>query len=204
MKILLLSWCTFLLLSCQPETNKYEVIAELGQVAPSFNLVGHDGKEYNLEKYRGKLVVLEWLNHGCPFVKKHYNSGNMQKLQEKYTGQDVVWLSIISSAEGNQGYVSIEEAASEKTEKNSKATAVLLDPTGKTGQLYGAKTTPHMFVLDKEGKIVYQGAIDDKPSTQLSDINGARNYVAEALDALSEGRNIAVANTKAYGCSVKY
>lgn len=172
--------------------------------APKFNLKAEDGKFYGLEKYQGKTIVLEWLNHGCPFVRKHYDSGNMQAIQQKYTDQGVVWLSIVSSAEGKQGHVDASGAFREKQQYSSKATHILLDPNGEVGRKYGAKTTPHMFIIDEQGKVVYQGAIDSIPSADKDDIAKAQSYVAMALDEKLAGQEIKIAETKAYGCSVKY
>lgn len=172
--------------------------------APSFTLKNHLNKSISLDDFKGKVVVLEWLNHGCPFVKKHYSSENMQKHQDKYTGKGVVWLSIISSAPGKQGHVDAEEAKSEMKDKKSKASMVLLDPTGDVGKKYSAKTTPHMYVINKEGVVVYEGAIDSISSTDESDIAEAENYVAQALDNVLEGKEVKIKKTKPYGCSVKY
>lgn len=177
---------------------------ESGSPAPDFKLEGVSGKPVSLSSLKGKIVVLEWLNHGCPFVKKHYGSQNMQTLQRKYTKEGVVWLSIISSAEGKQGYVTAGEGLKEKTEQQSVATDVLLDSKGTVGQLYGAKTTPHMYVIAKDGTLAYQGAIDDKADTEQASVKGARNYVAEAVDSLMAGKKVSVPSTKAYGCGVKY
>lgn len=183
-----------------------------GDAAPNFSAKGADGKTYSLGEFKGKkIVVLEWMNHGCPFVKKHYNPDhrNMQKLQEKYAkNPDVVWFSIVSSAEGKQGFVSAADAQKELKEYGAAPTAVLLDAKGEVGKLFDAKTTPHMFVIGKDGKVVYQGAIDDKPTTETADIDGAKNYVATALDHLLDPElaktPLAVSTTKPYGCSVKY
>lgn len=177
---------------------------DIGNSAPDFALQAASGKSVKLSDYQGKTVVLEWLNHGCPFVRKHYDSNNMQALQKKYTDKGVIWLSIISSAEGKQGHVNAKEAAKEKGSNNSSATDILLDPTGKIGTMYEAKTTPHMYVVNSNRVLVYQGAIDDKPSTNTEDVKGATNYVAAALDATLAGKKIAMAQTKSYGCSVKY
>lgn len=177
---------------------------EIGDSAPSFSLKAEDGKYYGLDKYKGKVIVLEWLNHGCPFVRKYYDSGNMQSLQQKYTEQGVVWLSIVSSAEGKQGHVDASGAFREKQENSSKATHILLDPTGEAGQKYAAKTTPHMYVIDEQGKLIYQGAIDSIPSTDKDDIAKAQSYISLALDAKLSGEEIKITDTKAYGCSVKY
>lgn len=177
---------------------------ESGSPAPDFSLEGVSGKKVSLSSLKGKIVVLEWLNHGCPFVRKHYDSQNMQSLQRKYTKEGVVWFSVISSAEGKQGYVTPGEGLAEKTKNQSVATDVLLDPKGMVGQLYGAKTTPHMFVIAKDGTLAYQGAIDNRPDTETESVKVATNYVAQALDSLMAGKKIAVPKTKAYGCSVKY
>lgn len=177
-----------------------------GDVAPDFSLPGTNpkSKEVKLSDFKGKIVVLEWLNHGCPFVRKHYDSGNMQLLQKKYTEKNVIWLSVVSSAEGKQGHVDTNGAIKEKTENKSSATDILLDPKGVVGNLYGAKTTPHMFIIDQTGKLVYQGAIDDKADTDKNSIPSAKNYVAQALDQLMAGQKIVAHTTKSYGCSVKY
>lgn len=177
-----------------------------GEKAPDFTLKGLSPKaaDVSLSDFKGKVVILEWLNHGCPFVRKHYDSGNMQALQKKYTGQDIVWFSIISSAKGKQGYVSKDEAIKEKKENKSLATDVLLDPTGKVGQLYGAKTTPHIYIIDKSGNLVYQGAIDDSPDTDKNSIASAKNYIESGIEELNAGKKITAHTTKAYGCAVKY
>jgi peroxiredoxin len=177
---------------------------ETGKPAPDFTATNSEGKEVKLADYKGKLVVLEWMNHGCPFVKKHYEGKNMQTLQSTYTGKGVVWLSVISSSEGNQGFVTPAEAEADRKIFDAHSSAVILDKSGKLGKLYGAQTTPHMFVIDKKGVLAYQGAIDDKPSADKDSLKGAKNYVAEALDAEMAGRAPAIAQTKSYGCSVKY
>ncbi len=177
---------------------------ETGKAAPDFTLPSSSNNEVKLSDLKGKIVVLEWLNHGCPFVQKHYGSGNMQALQKKYTAKEVVWLSVISSAPGKQGYVNAAGAKKEMAATKSAATNILLDPEGKVGTLYAAKTTPHMYVIDKAGVLVYQGAIDDKPDTDQASIKGAKNYVAEALDLVLEGKKVAHGTTKSYGCGVKY
>lgn len=177
-----------------------------GEMAPDFTLSGTNPKmkEIKLSDFKGKLVVLEWLNHGCPFVRKHYDSGNMQGLQKKYTEKNVIWLSIISSAEGKQGHVDTAGSIKDKNDNKSSATDILLDPTGKVGQLYGAKTTPHMYIIDKDGKLAYQGAIDDKADMDKASIPSAKNYVAVALDELMSGKKVTAHTTKSYGCGVKY
>jgi peroxiredoxin len=176
----------------------------INEPAPEFTLSGADGESHKLSDYRGKVVVLEWLNHDCPFVKKHYGTDNMQALQRKYTDAGVVWLSINSSAAGKQGHLTAEQATKVTAEKNAAPSAVLLDADGKVGQLYGARTTPHMFVIDPEGKLVYNGAIDDKPTPEPADVKGAKNFVAAAIDATVAGKKPEVQAMKPYGCSVKY
>lgn len=177
-----------------------------GEPAPGFTLKGLNPKlqDISLSDFKGKIVVLEWLNHGCPFVRKHYDTGNIQGLQKKFTGQNVIWLSVVSSAPGKQGHVDTKGAIKEKTSNKSVATDVLLDPDGKVGKLYGAKTTPHMFIIDKEGILVYQGAMDDKADTDKDSIPSAKNYVATALDEVINGKKVTAHTTKSYGCSVKY
>ncbi len=178
--------------------------AEPGEAAPEFTLTDSKGTSHKLSDFRGKFVVLEWLNHECPFVKKHYSSGNMQKLQQEYTAKGVVWLSIISSAPGKQGHRTGPQAEADTKDKNAAPTAVLLDPSGEVGKKYDAKTTPEMFVLDKEGKILYAGAIDSIKSTDSADIAKAENHVRQALDAALAGQPVPTPKTKPYGCSVKY
>ena len=176
----------------------------VGTTAPDFSLTDSKGKTQTVSQYKGKYVVLEWFNPDCPFVKKHYGSGNMQKLQEEFTGKGVVWLSIDSSAPGLEGNLTAEQAEKKIAEWKTKQTALVLDPDGKAGRSYGAKNTPHMFVINPEGKIVYEGAIDSKPSSNPSDISGATNYVKVALEESMGGKTVSNANTKPYGCSVKY
>jgi peroxiredoxin len=172
--------------------------------APAFTLTDTNGTEHSLSDFEGKVVVLEWFNHGCPFVKKFYDKGNMQDLQKTYTDKGVVWLAIISSAEGKQGYDSAEGHNKTAKEKGTNATAILIDADGKVGKAYDAKTTPHMYVIDTEGNLVYQGAIDDKRSTNPADIPDSKNYVAAALDSVLAGEAVEVSTTTAYGCGVKY
>ena len=177
---------------------------EPGEAAPEFTLTDSKGTSHNLSDFRGKLVVLEWLNHECPFVKKHYSGGDMQKLQKEYIDKGVVWLSIISSAPGKQGHRTGPQADADTKDKNASPTAVLLDPAGTVGQKYGAKTTPEMFVIDQEGKVIYAGAIDSIKSTDSADIAKAENHVRQALDAALAGKPVPTAKTAPYGCSVKY
>jgi peroxiredoxin len=176
----------------------------IGQKAPAFTAVDSNGVKRSLGDYKGRIVVLEWTNNGCPYVRKHYGSGNMQKVQADLTGQGAVWLSIISSAPGKQGFVDGAGANQLTTERNAHPTAVLLDPAGKVGHAYEAHTTPHMFVIDQQGVLRYMGAIDDQPTTDPSSIATARNYVREAFAAVSAGKPVEVTATDSYGCSVKY
>jgi peroxiredoxin len=177
---------------------------QTGQPAPEFSLTDSNGKSHKLSDFKGKFVVLEWLNHGCPFVVKHYGSGNMQKLQKEYTGKDVVWLSIASSAPGKQGHMSPEDTNKTKEEKGSAASAVLLDEDGTVGRLYDAKVTPELYVIDPEGVLIYMGAIDDKKSVDAADVAGAKNYVKQALDEAMAGKAVSEPVTAAYGCGIKY
>jgi peroxiredoxin len=177
---------------------------ESGKPAPDFKLAGADGKTYELKQFKGKTVVLEWFNHGCPFVKKFYDTKTMQDLQKKYTGKGVVWLSIVSSAPGKQGHETAENHRKIATEKGTQSTAILIDEKGEVGRLYGAKTTPHMFVVDSKGVLAYQGAMDDQPTPDTDELATAKNYVVAALDALLAKKPVEMASTKPYGCSVKY
>ena len=177
---------------------------ETGQPAPDFTLTDTKGATHTLSQHKGQYVVLEWLNHDCPFVKKHYNSGNMQALQKEYTGKGIVWISINSSAEGKEGYSTPDIADALTKEKNAAPTAVLLDKDGNVGKQYGAQTTPHMYVINPEGILIYQGAIDSKASADPNDIPSSTNYVKAALDQSMGGQQVAEASTKSYGCSVKY
>jgi peroxiredoxin len=181
-----------------------EAAVKVGESAPAFSLPGEDGKMHALDDYRGKTVVLEWTNDGCPFVKKQYSSGNMQSLQKQYTAKDVVWLSIVSSAPGKQGAIDAAQAATLTTARQAAPTHVLLDPKGTVGRLYEAKTTPHLFVIDKTGQLAYDGAIDSIPSADPEDIPQATPYVKNALDEVLAGKPVTVATTKPYGCSIKY
>jgi len=177
---------------------------EIGKPAPEFTLTDSTGTPHNLSDFKGKFVVLEWLNHGCPFVKKHYDSGNMQKLQKKYTGKDVVWLSIVSSAPGKQGHMTPEDTNKTKKEKGAAPTAILLDEDGTVGRLYEAKVTPELFIINPEGTLIYKGGIDDKKSVDQADIATSTNFVAQALDEALAGKPVSMAETAAYGCSIKY
>jgi len=172
--------------------------------ASAFELKSVTGETHTLEKYAGKIVVLEWTNYDCPFVKKFYSIGAMQALQEKYTGKEVIWLSICSSAPGKQGNLTSEEWLQRIKNSGVKATAVLIDETGVVGKAYGASNTPHIFVIGPDGTIAYQGSVDDNRSADSATVDGARNYLAETLDALLSGTPVPVKETKAYGCSIKY
>jgi peroxiredoxin len=178
--------------------------AETGQEAPSFTLKDSNGREHSLSDFKGKYVVLEWVNFDCPFVHKHYGSGNMQKLQRMYTEKGVAWLSVCSSAPGKQGHFEGDALKERIASEQSVPTAYLIDADGRVGQLYGAKATPHMFVINPEGLLLYAGAIDDIASTNKTDITKATNYVREVLDAALVGKPIDLKTTRAYGCSVKY
>lgn len=178
--------------------------AAVGEKAPDFTLPAADGGDKALSSFAGKIVVLEWHNKGCPFVKKHYESGNMQALQKELVAKDVVWLTINSSAPGKQGHESAADALATAKSDGAASTHILIDEKGEVGKMYGATTTPHMFVIDKEGKLAYAGAIDDNDSPDQETVKGAKNYVREAVSALEAGKPVEVATTKSYGCGVKY
>jgi peroxiredoxin len=178
--------------------------AKIGTAAPAFTSTATTGASVSLATYRGKVVVLEWTNHECPYVKKHYETGNMQSLQKDATGQGVIWLTLISSAPGTQGHVSAGQSDELTATRKASPTAVLFDPTGVVGKAYGATNTPHMYVIDPKGTLVYAGAIDDRPTTKRSDVQGAQNYVREALQAVAAGQPVKTPITRAYGCTVKY
>ena len=177
---------------------------EIGKPAPVFSGKGSDGKVYRLADYQGKFVVLQWYNKDCPFIHKHYDSGNMQKLQEKYAGKGVIWFEVASNAPGKEGYMTPEEAQANRGKVGSKALATLVDPDSDIARHYSAKTTPHMFVIDPKGVLIYQCAIDDHNSADPEDIPKSKNYVAAALDEAMAGKPVSVASTHPYGCSVKY
>ncbi len=177
---------------------------EPGEPAPDFSLKDSKDNSQKLSAYLGKFVVLEWLNPECPFVKKHYSGGNMQKLQKEYTSKGVIWLSIISSAPGQQGHCTGPQAEANRKDMSASPTAVLLDPSGDVGQKYGAKTTPHMFIINPDGKVIYAGAIDSINSPKSADCDKATNYVRETLDAALAGKPIPHQETRPYGCNVKY
>ncbi|MFO8173338.1 MAG: thioredoxin family protein [Longimicrobiales bacterium] len=200
---LLFSVGALMLLSALPLSGQMQD-PEIGASAPDFSLPDTDGVTHSLSDYAGKWVILEWLNYGCPFVQKHYRSGNMQALQERYTAEDVVWFSVVSSAPGKQGYYPPAEMRAQNEENGNRASAVLLDPEGTVGLMYGAQTTPQMYVIDPHGTLLYNGAIDDNPSSRVSDIEGAKNYLVQAMEEAMAGRAVSEPSTQPYGCSVKY
>jgi hypothetical protein len=177
---------------------------EIGEPAPAFTLTDSNGNEHKLSDFRGQVVVLEWLNHECPFVRKFYNAGEMQRMQEMYTDEGIVWLSVISSAPGKQGHMSPDEINVAMEEHDSHQTAVLIDEDGETGRSYNARTTPHMFIIDSTGILRYDGAMDDQPSANPATLEEASNYVVKALDSILNAQEIATTTTRPYGCSVKY
>lgn len=179
-------------------------IPQVGKPAPDFQARTADGETVSLSDYRGKKVVLEWTNKGCPYVQKHYGSGNMQSLQDEATDDGTVWLTVNSSAPGKQGHVDASSARAEIAEYDAASSEYLLDPNGKVGRMYGASATPHMYVIDEDGTLRYMGAIDDTPTSNPADIEGADNYVRSALAALDRGEAPDPTATRAYGCSVKY
>ncbi len=175
-----------------------------GSMAPDFNGTDSNGKTETLAQYRGKYVVLEWANKGCPYEQKHYKSGNMEALQKQWTAKGIVWLSVISSAPGEQGYVTPAEENDYLKTMHAAPTAAILDPSGTIGRLYGARTTPHMFVIDPSGKLIYEGALDDQPTPDPASLQGAHNYVSTALEEAMAGKPVTTTVTRPYGCSVKY
>ncbi len=177
---------------------------KVGEPAPGFTAVDSNGKQQRLSDYKGKFVVLEWHNQGCPYTRKHYESGNMQRLQKDWTAKGVVWLTVISSAPGTQGFVTPSQENDYVQKMNAVPTAVLMDFGGSLGHLYAAKTTPHMFIVDPNGTLIYNGAIDDHPTSDQGDIAGSKNYVSAALEQAMGGKPVTEAATRPYGCSVKY
>jgi hypothetical protein len=178
--------------------------AKIGEAAPDFTGTTSSGKTVKLSDYRGKYVVLEWHNNGCPYVGKHYNSGNMQKLQKEWTAKGVVWFTVLSSGPGKQGYVTPNEENDYLAKMKAAPTAALLDPSGEIGHAFDAKTSPQMVVINPQGILIYSGAIDDKPTTDLGDVATAKNYVSEALQESMAGKPVETSTTRPYGCSVKY
>jgi peroxiredoxin len=178
--------------------------AQVGAAAPDFHGTDSNGKNQSLAQYKGKYVVLEWHNHDCPYTIKHYKSGNMQSLQKEWTAKGVVWFTVISSAPGEQGYVDAAQENAYMKKMGAQPTAAILDPKGEIGHLYGAKTTPNMFIIDPSGKLIYAGAIDDHPTPEISDIQSSKNYVSAALSEAMNGKAVQTPVTRPYGCSVKY
>lgn len=176
--------------------------AEVGKPAPQFATKDCCGADVKLSDYKGKIVVLEWFNPNCPYVKKFYDAGHMQKLQEAYTGKGVAWLQVVTYGAGKSPFASMDEAMKYTSDKGVKATKLLMDDGGAVGKAYGAKTTPHMFVIDKDGKLVYAGAIDDDRGNKYNP--NAQNYVVAAVDSIMAGKPVATPNTQSYGCGVKY
>ena len=202
MKKMLTAFTAFTVLAaCAAPESVAQVV---GQPAPNFTAADVNGKAVTLSDFRGKTVVLEWNNPECPFVQKHYGSGNMQKAQAAAAKEGVVWLSINSGAPGKQGHMSGAEAKAFLAEAGARPSAYLLDPRGVVGKAYDAKTTPHMYIVNKAGTLVYAGGIDDKPTAKPADINGARNHVLAALSDIKAGKAVSVATSRPYGCSVKY
>lgn len=175
-----------------------------GDAAPDFQGKDSNGKTQSLAQYKGKYVVLEWHNQGCPYEQKHYNSGNMEGLQKQWTGKGVVWLSVISSPPGQQGYVTPAEENAYMTKMHAAPTAAILDSNSAIAKLYSAKTTPHMFVIDPGGKVIYEGALDDQPTPDPASLKGAKNYVSDALNEAMAGKAVTTQATRPYGCAVKY
>lgn len=190
--------------ACGPEVAETLPDLPIGKPAPTFSLNDASGRVVSLSDFAGKTVVLEWSNPDCPSVKKHYESGNMQKTQAAAAAAGTVWLTINSSAPGKQGYMTPEEAKTFTAGQQSRRTAYLLDPAGTVGMAYGAKATPHMYIVNSRGNLVYNGGIDDRPSTDKADIDGARNHVLAALSELKAGKPVSVPTSRPYGCSVKY
>jgi peroxiredoxin len=178
--------------------------ARIGAPAPAFSLTDSSGKTVSLADFKGKTVVLEWTNHECPYVRKHYGGNNMQALQKKWTGQGVVWLTLVSSEPGAQGYVTADQANKLTADRGAAPSAVLFDPKGDVGRAYGAQVTPHMYVIRGDGLLAYMGGIDDKPSTRLDDLKTAKNYVDAALSEVTAGKPVSVPTARAYGCTIKY
>ena len=182
-------------------------LAKVGETAPNFSLINQDNKKISLEEFRGKKVVLEWTNHECPFVKRHYETGNMQKLQKELVEDNVIWLSIVSSAKGKQGYIDQDQAKQLTLTRDASPNHVLLDEDGSVGKKFVAKTTPHMYVIDEDGMLKYQGAIDNLGTMGAlfsTDLSQGVNFVREAIQSLNAGLEIESSSTRPYGCSIKY
>jgi peroxiredoxin len=201
--LLTVLFCVALVVALRLKVSAQDA-ARVGSLAPGFTATDSRGQTVSLDQLRGKFVVLEWHNQGCPYTQKHYASGNMQTLQKEWTAKGVEWFTVISSAPGEQGYVTAGQENDYMAKMHAAPTAALLDSDGKLGRLYGAKTTPEMYVIDPAGKLIYEGAIDNRPTPDVEDINGADNYVTDALTAALAGKSVATPYTRPYGCSVKY
>jgi hypothetical protein len=177
---------------------------KVGDPAPEFQATDSNGQVHKLSEYRGKFVVLEWHNNGCPYTRKHYESGNMQRLQREWTSRGIIWFTVISSAPGQQGYVTAQQENDYMKQMNAAPTAALLDSQGDLGRLYAAKTTPHMFIINPSGILIYDGAIDSKATADQADIASATNYVTQALEEAMAGKPVGTPTSRPYGCSVKY
>jgi len=199
-KVLLSTLAVSALALAAPATAKIAT----GSNVSDMTVTDSNGVQHNLSDFAGQKVVLEWTNEGCPYVKKHYSTNNMQKTQEMATADGAVWLSVISSAPGKQGYKTADEANAWKDAQGADSTAIILDPDGEMGRIFAAKTTPHMYIIDEAQTLVYQGAIDDNRSANPATVEGAQNYVLAAMDDLKAGNAVAVSDTAPYGCSVKY
>jgi peroxiredoxin len=195
--------CAALVVAALPLTAVAQA-PRVGAPAPGFTATDSRGQTETLSQFKGKFVVLEWHNNGCPYTIKHYASGNMQSLQKQWTAKGVVWFTVISSATGTQGYMTSSQENAYLEKMHASPTAVLMDPTGKLGHLYDAKTTPQMIVIDSSGKLIYDGAIDNRPTPDQEDIKGADNYLNDALIAAMAGKPVEVDHSRPYGCSVKY
>jgi hypothetical protein len=196
--------CSATLLAVALSTGTLAAAPQVGQPAPAFSGVDTAGKTWSLADLKGQPVILEWTNHDCPYVRKHYDTDNMQALQKDATTQGYLWLSVISSAPGKQGHVAPSQADELTTSRGAAPTAVLIDEAGTIGRAYDARTTPHMYLIDGEGTLRYMGAIDDRPTTNPADVAGATNYLRAAMADLAAGGEVAQAVTRPYGCSVKY
>lgn len=197
---------TLAILSCSALLNLpgFAFAASIGQPAPAFSAADTAGKTHTLADYKGKYVVLEWVNPGCPFVRKHYDSDNMQSTQRKAASAGAVWLAVNSTSRNSGDYLAPDAMAKWMSEQNAAATATLMDTNGSIGKAYGARTTPHMYIIDPQGTLIYAGAIDSKPSARIDDIASATNYITTGLGEATTGKPITTASTRAYGCSIKY
>jgi peroxiredoxin len=193
-----------LMLAMGPTIANPAAQARIGAPAPGFSLADSKGKTVSLADFKGKTVVLEWTNHECPYVRKHYGGNAMQALQKKWTAQGVVWLTLISSSPGTQGFVTADEANKLTADRGAAPSEVLFDPKGEAGRSYGAQTTPHMYVIKGDGTLAYMGGIDDKATTRLDDLKTAKNYVDQALTELAAGKPVSVTTARPYGCTIKY